>query len=216
MSNVLAIPEQAESLPEVVGICETVDRWLPTTDDIGAISDTIAKLGAIGEYLRLTSTEGRGRIMLTARLAQARIGELTPKEKPVGRAGGKDRDSRSFLSPDQRHKARKIAEHADLIHELGSTDDDPLTENKLLERIRHEERSQENLRRLTPDDFDPAENRELIRQRGALVRLCTEIANLGDPVDFALRNAQHLDGRHYDAATHAIDWLTAFTNTEQK
>ncbi len=49
-----AIPDRADSLPQVITICEHVEAWLLTTDDVGAIGDSAARLGAIGEYRRLS------------------------------------------------------------------------------------------------------------------------------------------------------------------
>jgi hypothetical protein len=211
MTTVPAIPDQAHSLPQVTSVCEAVESWVQTADDVGMIEQAVGRLGAMAEYLRLTSQEGRGRIELTARKCAARVGELTP-ERPRGR-GAIDFGSES-MTPKQRSDFRKIAEHADLIDKVGSTDARPLTHNRLMEKIREEESLQRDIERLTPDDFDPRANRELIRQRGALVRLCDDINRLGDPVDFALRNNGHLGLRHYETARRAAEWLQSFVNTE--
>ena len=61
--------------------------------------------------------------------------------------------------------------------------------------------------KLTPEDFDPVRNRELIRQRGAFSATCKRFAELGDPLQFYNNNEEHLEQRHTDAAIEARDWL---------
>ena len=210
-TEIVVIPEQAQSLAQVNTICESVEVWVQTVDSAEMIVDAVGKLAAMSAYLRTTSAEGRGRIESAARKCGIRLGEVTPKE-PNGR-GVKYPDSGSFISPQQRSKFRKMAANADLVDIIGSTDEDPLTENKLLEAIKQREqdlRTDQAIRDMTPDDFDPVRNRELLRQRGALSATCKEIMSLGDPLQFYNNNEEHLKDRHTEAATEARDWLNDF------
>jgi hypothetical protein len=210
-TEIVVIPEQAQSLAQVNTICESVEVWVQTVDSAEMIVDAVGKLAAMSEYLRATSAEGRGRIELTARKCSIRLGEVLPKE-PVGR-GVKQSGPDHFISQPQRSKLRKIAANADLVDIIGSTDEDPLTQNKLLEAIKQREDDRlvaEAVDRLTPDDFDPARNRELIRQRGALARQCIGICELGDTFEFYNNNEQHIEHRHVEAVTAARDWLNNF------
>lgn len=209
-TEIVVIPEQAQSLAQVNTICDSVEVWVQTVDNAEMIVDAVGKLAAMSEYLRATSAEGRGRIESAARRCGARLGELLPKEKPGPRvSSGPD----ETISQSQRSKLRKIAANADLIDIIGSTDEDPLTQNKLLEAIKQREDDrlvEEAILKLTPDDFDPVRNRELLRQRGALSATCKRFAELGDPLQFYNNNEEHLEQRHTEAATEARDWLNDF------
>lgn len=209
-TEIVVIPEQAQSLAQVNTICDTVEVWVQTVDSAEMIVDAVGKLAAMSEYLRATSAEGRGRIELAARRCGGRLGELLPKEKPGPRVSC---DPHETIPQHQRSRLRKIAANADLIDIIGSTDEDPLTQNKLLEAIKQREqdlRTDQAIRDMTPDDFDPVRNRELLRQRGALSATCKEILSLGDPLQFYNTNEEHLKDRHTEAATAARDWLNDF------
>jgi hypothetical protein len=215
--SALAIPEQAQSLAQVNTICDTVEVWVQTVDSAEVIVDAVGKLAAMSAYLRTTSAEGRGRIESAARKCGIRLGEVTPKE-PNGR-GVKYPDSGSFISPQQRSKFRKMAANADLVDIIGSTDEDPLTQNKLLEAIKQREHDRlvdQAIRDMTPDDFDPVRNRELLRQRGALSATCKRFAELGDPLQFYNDNEEHLEQRHTDVATAGRDWLNNFLDIVER
>jgi len=207
-TEIVVIPEQAQSLAQVNTICDSVEVWVQTVDRPEMIVDAVGKLAAMSEYLRATSAEGRGRIELTARKCGNRLGEVIPKE-PVGR-GIKGSGPEHFIPKSQRSKLRKMAANADLVDIIGSTDEDPLTQNKLLEAIKQREDDrlvEEAILKLTPEDFDPVRNRELIRQRGAFSATCKRFAELGDPLQFYNNNEEHLEQRHTDAAIEARDWL---------
>jgi hypothetical protein len=209
-TEIVVIPEQAQSLAQVNTICDTVEVWVQTVDSAEMIVDAVGKLAAMSEYLRATSAEGRGRIESAARKCGIRLGEVLPKEKPGPRVSP---DSGEIISSQQRSKFRKMAANADLVDIIGSTDEDPLTQNKLLEAIKQREDDrlvEEAILKLTPEDFDPVRNRELLRQRGALSATCKEILSLGDPLQFYNTNEEHLKDRHTEAATEARDWLNDF------
>ena len=209
-TEIVVIPEQAQSLAQVYTICDTVEVWVQTVDSAEVIVDAVGKLAAMSEYLRATSTEGRGRIELAARKCGERLGEVLPKEKTDPRACP---ESGQAISKQRRSEFRKIAANADLIDIIGSTDENPLTHNKLLEAIKQREqdlRTDQAIRDMTPDDFDPVRNRELLRQRGVLSATCKEIMSLGDPLQFYNTNEEHLKDRHTEAATEARDWLNDF------
>ena len=206
-TEIVVIPEQAQSLAQVNTICDTVEVWVQTVDSAEMIVDAVGKLAAMSEYLRATSAEGRGRIESAARKCGGRLGELLPKEKTGPRVYP---ESGQTIRPQERSKLRKIAANADLIDIIGSTDEDPLTQNKLLEAIKQREDDrlvEEAILKLTPEDFDPVRNRELIRQRGAFSATCKRFAELGDPLQFYNNNEEHLEQRHTDAAIEARDWL---------
>ena len=216
-TEIVVIPEQAQSLAQVNTICESVEVWVQTVDSAEMIVDAVGKLAAMSAYLRATSAEGRGRIESAARKCGIRLGEVTPKE-PNGR-GVKYPDSGSFISPQQRSKFRKMAANADLVDIIGSTDEDPLTQNKLLEAIKQREHDRlvdQAIRDMTPDDFDPVRNRELLRQRGALSATCKRFAELGDPLQFYNDNEEHLEQRHTDVATAGRDWLNNFLDIVER
>ena len=209
-TEIVVIPEQAQSLAQVNTICDTVEVWVQGVDSAEMIVDAVGKLAAMSAYLRTTSAEGRGRIESAARRCGARLGELLPKQKPDPRASPGPGEA---ISQQDRSRLRKIAANADLIDIIGSTDENPLTENKLLEAIKQREDDrlvEEAILKLTPDDFDPVRNRELLRQRGALSATCKEIIGLGDPLQFYNTNEEHLKDRHTEAATEATDWLHDF------
>ena len=207
-TEIVVIPEQAQSLAQVNTICESVEVWVQTVDSAEMIVDAVGRLAGMSEYLRVTAAEGRGRIELAARKCGLRLAALTPKQStdPTTYSGA----GISNYSPPQRSKLRKIAANADLIDIIGSTDEDPLTQNKLLEAIKQREDDrlvEEAILKLTPEDFDPVRNRELIRQRGAFSATCKRFAELGDPLQFYNNNEEHLEQRHTDAAIEARDWL---------
>ena len=207
-TEIVVIPEQAQSLAQVNTICESVEVWVQTVDSAEMIVDAVGKLAAMSEYLRATSAEGRGRIESAARKCGIRLGEVLPKQ-PVGR-GVNSPDSGEFISSQRRSEFRKMAANADLVDIIGSTDEDPLTQNKLLEAIKQREDDrlvEEAILKLTPEDFDPVRNRELLRQRGAFSATCKRFAELGDPLQFYNNNEEHLEQRHTDAAIEARDWL---------
>jgi hypothetical protein len=206
-TEIVVIPEQAQSLAQVNTICDTVEVWVQTVDSAEMIVDAVGKLAAMSEYLRATSTEGRGRIELAARKCGDRLGEVLPKEKMGPRVSP---DSGETISSQRRSEFRKITANADLIDIIGSTDENPLTHNKLLEAIKQREDDrlvEEAILKLTPEDFDPVRNRELLRQRGAFSATCKRFAELGDPLQFYNNNEEHLEQRHTDAAIEARDWL---------
>lgn len=209
-TEIVVIPEQAQSLAQVNTICDSVEVWVQTVDRPEMIVDAVGRLAAMSEYLRATSAEGRGRIELTARKCGIRLGEVLPKQSTDPRACP---DSGQAISKQRRTEFRKMAANADLVDIIGSTDEDPLTHNKLLEAIKQREDDRlvaEAVDRLTPDDFDPVRNRELIRQRGALARQCIGICELGDTFEFYNNNEEHLEQRHTEAAIEARDWLNNF------
>jgi hypothetical protein len=209
-TEIVVIPEQAQSLAQVNTICDSVEVWVQTVDSSEVIVDAVGKLAAMSEYLRATSAEGRGRIELTARKCGIRLGEVIPKEKMGPRVSP---ESGETISSQRRSEFRKMAANADLVDIIGSTDEDPLTQNKLLEAIKQREDDRlvaEAVDRLTSDDFDPVRNRELIRQRGALARQCIGICELGDTFEFYNNNEQHIEHRHVEAVTAARDWLNNF------
>jgi len=209
-TEIVVIPEQAQSLAQVNTICESVEVWVQGVDSAEMIVDAVGKLAAMSEYLRATSADGRGRIESAARRCGARLGELLPKEKTGPRVSC---DPQETIPTHQRSRLRKIAANADLIDIIGSTDEDPLTQNKLLEAIKQREDDrlvEEAILKLTPEDFDPVRNRELIRQRGAFSATCKRFAELGDPLQFYNDNEEHLEQRHTEAATEARDWLNEF------
>jgi len=209
-TEIVVIPEQAQSLAQVNTICETVEVWVQTVDSAEMIVDAVGKLAAMSEYLRATSAEGRGRIESAARKCGIRLGEVLEKQStdPTTYC-----DPQEVVPPYQRSRLRKMAANADLVDIIGSTDEDPLTQNKLLEAIKQREqdlRTDQAIRDMTPDDFDPVRNRELLRQRGALSATCERFAELGDPLQFYNNNEEHLEQRHTEAATAARDWLNDF------
>lgn len=63
---------------------------------------------------------------------------------------------------------------------------------------------------VNPPDFDPAENAEVVRQRGEFARLCRDIRNLPAPADFLARHGDGLRERHHNYAAEAHAWLTDF------
>jgi hypothetical protein len=206
-TEIVVIPEQAQSLAQVNTICESVEVWVQTVDSAEMIVDAVGKLAAMSEYLRATSAEGRGRIESAARKCGGRLGVLEQKQKT---GPGVYSGPEQTISPPQRSKLRKIAANMDLIDIIGSTDEDPLTQNKLLEAIKQREDDrlvEEAILKLTPEDFDPVRNRELIRQRGAFSATCKRFAELGDPLQFYNNNEEHLEQRHTDAAIEARNWL---------
>ena len=206
-TEIVVIPEQAQSLAQVNTICDTVEVWVQTVDSAEMIVDAVGKLAAMSEYLRATSAEGRGRIELAARRCGGRLGEVLEKQSTDPTTCS---EPEQVVPKSQRSKLRKIAANADLIDIIGSTDEDPLTQNKLLEAIKQREDDrlvEEAILKLTPEDFDPVRNRELIRQRGAFSATCKRFAELGDPLQFYNNNEEHLEQRHTDAAIEARDWL---------
>ena len=206
-TEIVVIPEQAQSLAQVNTICESVEVWVQTVDSSEMIVDAVGKLAAMSEYLRATSVEGRGRIELAARNCGIRLGEVLPKEKRGPRVSPGPGET---ISQQRRSEFRKMAANADLIDIIGSTDENPLTHNKLLEAIKQREDDrlvEEAILKLTPEDFDPVRNRELIRQRGAFSATCKRFAELGDPLQFYNNHEEHLEQRHTDAAIEARDWL---------
>jgi len=75
---------------EVAHQCRQTEVWAGHCDDIPAIRDANAKLGAIGEYLTRTSNDGRALIAATQWRLEVRIGQLLG---PASRNGGRRKDA---------------------------------------------------------------------------------------------------------------------------
>lgn len=66
---------------------------------------------------------------------------------------------------------------------------------------------------LAPDEWGPAEkaaDEALMLQRGALNRLCRDLAALGDPAELVAAQRGWLNETHIENAVAAHEWLTAF------
>ena len=139
-SNVemVVVPTPAAGL-DVHGICQSIEAWAATTEDIGALKDNKSKLSAIDQYLASTSTEGRAAISATVRRLEQRISEV------IGAASnGGDRVSDQFiregtaLTPNERNDFRKMAANPDVVDRVlaESTDAAPASRAKVLEAIK--------------------------------------------------------------------------------
>lgn len=63
---------------------------------------------------------------------------------------------------------------------------------------------------LTPADFDPRENADLVAERGAFFRLCRDIQALGDPEEFLSRQRPHIRADRIQTIEGAYVWLHDF------
>lgn len=225
----LAVREPS-SLVEVDDQCAAVEAWAERCDSIPELRDASNRLAAIREYVERTSMEGRARVEAAMRRLEVRIGALLGPAKPGPRQSSiATEDS---LSPDQRHEFRKMAEHPGVVDEVIADSDDasPPSRRKVMERVRQiAERQQKKadakakaraetdaaFAPFRPENWGPEEqaaDAELVRQRGALARVCREITDLGAPAVFCENHAAVLrDRTHYlDSVNAAHAWLTAF------
>lgn len=63
------------------------------------------------------------------------------------------------------------------------------------------------VKEMQPPDFDPVLNRELIRQRGELARLCRDLIAIGDQESFIERHGDFLRAEHHQLVRDAVAWL---------
>ena len=142
-----------------------------------------------------------------------RLGEISPSVAPTREAHA------AALTP-LRDDPEAMAE---VMDEVGSTGDRVTAEKisekvaeKLTERVREAqdlkaqaEADAAEFEALHPADFDPVVNKELIRQRGELSRLCRDLVAIGDQADFVARHGDQLRDEHCDRVVAASDWLLA-------
>ena len=216
--------QQPASLAAVSDQCEHIERWSETCESVAELKDVSNKLAAIDEYLHRTSNEGRGRVAATLRRLEVRIGALLGKSPGAGPGRGKVDHDPSF-SANQRHDFREMAEHADLVEQLTeqSTDDSPLSRRKVLQAIADAEREIAEEREIAtdvrefvaqhrPQGFDPKYDARLIAQRGALMRLCRDIAAMDDPGYLINQQDAYLNQLRniVPQAVAARSWLNSF------
>lgn len=230
----LAIPDASTVTVERARVLAgQVANWSQTVDDVDALEDARAKLAAIETYLRRRAESASAEIARANRELEIRIGELLGRAKDTqGRrtdlSPAGEKSTGSELSRNQRSQFRKMAERKDepavkAAVEKGAPRAEVLRKvaqveaaekaaevEREIDTARREQR--ELMDRLQPQGFDPEEDRRLIRQRGALARICREVAELGDPADFVAGNHQFRDrllAIAIDArAAHA--WLGAY------
>lgn len=114
----------------------------------------------------------------------------------------------------------RLAEVVDIVRDRTAR----VAKERVAEVVREviaEERAKSNAKAETdaafaefrPSNWGPAEqaaDAELTRQRGALSRLCRDIAALGDPAHFVDGQRAWLLDEHITNATAAREWLAAF------
>lgn len=139
MSLVAAAPM---SLAAVDDQCSAIEAWAEQCESVPELRDATNKLAAIDEYLNRTSTEGRGRVAAAMRRLEVRIGKLigpppTPQESGA-RKGSVTTETSNGLSKDQRSEFRQMAENEDKVEQViaTSTDEEPASRRKVLDRIR--------------------------------------------------------------------------------
>ena len=144
-STALAIPEPSEQLTlfDVQHISDTVEKWLPTANDVGELRDGKAKLSALDLYLERTNTEGRAQLAATMRHLDVRIGELlgpgtpgNPNLKPEP-AGQSNRHGARDIPRREKTDARKMAAHKDVVEDVIATSSDasPASTRKVIKAI---------------------------------------------------------------------------------
>lgn len=133
MSLVAAAPM---SLAAVDDQCSAIEAWAEQCESVPELRDATNKLAAIDEYLNRTSTEGRGRVAAAMRRLEVRIGKLLGPAR-VGRPAV-GTSVATDLSPDQRSEFRQMAENEDKVEQViaASTDEEPASRRKVLDRIR--------------------------------------------------------------------------------
>jgi hypothetical protein len=207
--SAVAIREPA-NIVEVQQQCESVERWAATVDDIGDLRDAQAKLDAIGVYLARMAIDGRARVAESFIRLDQRIAELLGPAvtgRPSENVSGGD------LSRNDRHRIRQLGDHPEIVDEViaESTDLDPATRNKILQRIKDHEETKA-LMANNPPDFDPVLNKKQLEAMGALKRCCTEIAASAPPEEWldSIGGICQLTNAHVKAAADAVDWLMDF------
>jgi site-specific DNA-methyltransferase (adenine-specific) len=109
--------------------CRMIEIWIPETDDIPALNEARRWVGAVEEYLSHKNAEGPAQT--TARLLEARIGELLgPAQDAVGGRGNLAPYGK-VLGEHERYEFRLMAEN----HEVWE-DKLPLPRSRVLRLIR--------------------------------------------------------------------------------
>lgn len=118
-----------------------------------------------------------------------------------------------------------MATHAELVDGLASqsTDEHPLSRRQVLQAIADVERELAEKRaidaqvrevhaKFRPDGFDAEADAELTRQRGALMRLCRDLTELGDPQQFVRDHSAYASRlkQILPTADAARQWLESF------
>lgn len=130
MSLLPALPEPSTATVTAMHDgCRRVEMWMSETDDVAMLDEARHWLAAVETYLSAKQAEGPAQT--TARLLEARIGDLLPREaggrgKPYGAAEG--------LGHHERYEFRMMAEHRDVWE--GKL---PLPRRRVLRLIRDDE-----------------------------------------------------------------------------
>jgi hypothetical protein len=220
----LAEPGQPIALAQLIPQCRSIEVWAERTESVAEVKDAAHKLDAIGRYIAATSKDGCAVVAATQRRLEARIGVLLGKASRGGDRKSDQVNRDSFdpaLSPQERSQFRKMADHPDIVEAVidDSDDETPASRRRVLDEINkaralkaQAEQDADEFKAMQPDGFDPALNKELIRQRGELTRLCQHLVDLGDPAEFLDRHDGHLRDSHIAAVLNAADHLARFAD----
>lgn len=134
--------------------------------------------------------------------SQAR--ELVPlRDDPEAMAAVMDAAFAAARAADRQVTARDIATERDRRRNKQSPEE-------LAEVARQAKESAEWARSMQPPDFDPEDNRQRLVERGALRRLCRDVASQLEPAEFIERHDGYLDDRVIALVLEARDWLDRF------
>lgn len=197
-----------------------------TTVDIA--DENMSKAKALETWVRANrlGEEAVGAAQTIKLRAAMQVGRLTPKQPTDPRSKGLNREP-DYAPQPRRSEFRTLHEHEDEV-ESYIADRAPsgrATQSGALEAIREAtadvkremERNREDaeaIRSLNeqyqPPGFDSAANEEMVRQRGALSRLCRDLSDLGPPSEFVATHGEFLREHHITLAEAAYAWLDSF------
>lgn len=217
----LAEPGQPIALAQLIPQCRSIEVWAERTESVAEVKDAAHKLDAIGRYIAATSKDGCAVVAATQRRLEARIGVLLGAAKAGRPETSLANDIEDGLTRNERSQFRKMADHPDIVEAVidDSDDETPASRRRVLDEINkaralkaQAEQDADEFKAMQPDGFDPALNKELIRQRGELTRLCQHLVDLGDPAEFLDRHDGHLRDSHIAAVLNAADYLARFAD----
>ena len=134
--------------------------------------------------------------------------------RAIGAAAGVSKDSAQRELSQMRHLPDEVTGTDGKTYPSRRPEPSPEIEDELAQARELKEQARadaEWAESMQPEGFNPALNRELIRQRGELSRLCKDLVAIGDPADFYDRH-DGLRDEHRERAEAAHAWLGALVD----
>ncbi len=226
MTALVADTDTGELVSRSLADCEAViERGLNTFVEVGAalmeIRDARLYRASHGDFDTYCAERWGMKRAHAYRLIES--SEIVGALSPIGDTPTPETESQARalapLKDDPDAMAEVMAEVAEEADKVTARAIGNKVAEKLNERLQaaHELRDQAaadvaEFEAMQPPDFDPVLNKELVRQRGELSRLCRDLVSIGDQTEFVTRH----DGLRSDIrerAEEARDWLAGLCST---